>query len=202
MGPSYRFVGASVGARLADPTFPSDLDAPVLFASLGTVFDGGPRLLRTLAEGLAPLGGTVVLATGRTDPAALGALPAGVVARRSVPQPEVLGRAALFVTHAGMNSVNEAMLAGVPMLLVPQGADQPLVAARVAALGAGLVLSTRDVSVGAVTELAGRLLREPRFREAAGRLREEQVRAGGAGRAADELERVLGREPAAERAGA
>jgi hypothetical protein len=50
----------------------------------------------------------VIVSTGHTDPAALDPLPANVLARRFVPQPEVLARAALFVTHGGMNSVNEA----------------------------------------------------------------------------------------------
>jgi MGT family glycosyltransferase len=193
---SYRFVGPSVGARPADPSFPADrLPDPVLYVSLGTVFKADPRLLRDFATALAPLGGTVVVATGQTDPAALGPLPANVLARRSVPQPEVLARSAMFLTHGGMNSVNEAMYAGVPMLVVPQGADQPLVAARVVALGAGLAIRTEDAAVEAVRALARRLLDEPRFRAAAGSLRDAQRQAGGYRRAADELESYLRTDP-------
>ncbi|MEV0951871.1 macrolide family glycosyltransferase [Promicromonospora sp. NPDC050249] len=193
-GPSYRFVGASVGSRLPDPAFAADrLEGPVLYASLGTVFDGSPGLLRTFATALAPLAGTVVVATGHTDPADLGSLPANVLARRSVPQLQVLDQAALFVTHGGMNSVNEAMQAGVPTLVVPQGADQPLVAQRVVDLGAGLALRTEDATAETVNTLARRLLDEPRFREAARRQRDAQREAGGWVRAADELERYLER---------
>jgi MGT family glycosyltransferase len=108
-----------------------------------------------------------------------------------VPQPEVLARAALFITHGGMNSANEALHAGVPMLVVPQGADQPLVAARVVELGAGLSIRTEDVSVETVRALARRLLDEPRFRAVADTLRVAQRQAGGYRRAADELERYL-----------
>lgn len=186
---SYRFVGPSIGARPADPSFPADrLKDPVLYASLGTVFNADPQLLRTFATELAPLGGTVVISSGQTDPAALGPLPANVLVRRSVPQPEVLARAALFVTHGGMNSVNEAMYAGVPMLVVPQGADQPLVAGRVVELGAGLSIRTQDVARGSVRALARRLLGDPRFREGAATLQTAQHKAGGYRRAADELE--------------
>ncbi|MEU2431453.1 macrolide family glycosyltransferase [Streptomyces sp. NPDC007861] len=189
---SYRFVGPSIGARPVDPSFPADrLREPVLYASLGTVFSAVPRLLRAFATALAPLGGTVVVSTGQTDPAALGPLPANVLARRFVPQPEVLARAALFVTHGGMNSVNEAMYAGVPMLVVPQGADQPMVARRVEELGAGLSIPTGDVAEGSVRALARRLLGEPRFRAAATALQTAQREAGGYRRAADELERYL-----------
>jgi MGT family glycosyltransferase len=114
-----------------------------------------------------------------------------VLARRSVPQLQVLDRAALFVTHGGMNSVNEAMRAGVPTLVVPQGADQPLVARRVVELGAGLALRTEDATAETVLALARRLLDEPRFREAADAQRAAQQQAGGAQRAADELEQYL-----------
>ncbi|WP_061294698.1 macrolide family glycosyltransferase [Herbidospora cretacea] len=189
---SYRFVGPSLGARPAEPSF-DRLRAPVLYASLGTVFDGGARLLRTFAAALAPLGGAVVVSTGATDPAALGGLPDNVLARRSVPQLEVLADAALFVTHGGMNSVNEALYAGVPMLVVPQGADQPTVARRVVELGAGLSIRTGDATVEAVRDLARRLLGEPRFRAAAATLRLAQREAGGHLRAADELEHHLRR---------
>jgi len=189
---SYRFVGPSVGARPADPTFPADrLRDPVLYASLGTVFDADPQLLGRFAAALAPLGGTVVVATGRTDPAALGPLPANVLARRSVPQPQVLARAALFLTHGGMNSVNEALYSGVPMLVVPQGADQPLVARRVVELGAGLSMRVEDAGVTVVRALARLLLDDPRFRAGAATLRTAQREAGGYRRAADELERYL-----------
>ncbi|MGP4098365.1 macrolide family glycosyltransferase [Nonomuraea sp. KM90] len=189
---SYRFVGPSLGARPPDPSFPADrLRDPVLYASLGTVFNAGPELLRTFATALAPLAGTVVISTGHTDPAALEPLPANVLARRCVPQPEVLARAALFVTHGGMNSVNEAMHAGVPMLVIPQGADQPLVARRVVELGTGLSLRTQDATAEAVNALARRLLDEPRFRTAAATMRLAQREAGGYLRATDELESYL-----------
>ncbi len=191
---TYRFVGPSVGARPGDPSFPFDtLRPPVLYVSLGTVFDAGPPVLRAFATALAPLGGTVVVATGGTDPAALGALPHDVVARRFVPQPELLERAALFVTHGGMNSVNEALYAGVPVLVVPQGADQPQVARRVTELGAGLTVRPEDATEAVVHTSARRLLTEPRFREAATALRAEQRRAGGHLRAADEIEGLLRR---------
>jgi MGT family glycosyltransferase len=190
---SFRFVGPSLGDRRPDPSFPLDrLRDPVVYASLGTIVED-PDLLRRLVAVLAPLAGTLVLATGLADPAALGPLPGNVIARRSVPQLEVLSRASLFATHAGMNSVNEALYHAVPMLMLPQGADQPLVAARVEELGAGVALSGGSVSAGALQGLAGQLLANPRYLWAARRLAEAQRAAGGFRRAASEIEAYLAR---------
>lgn len=189
---SYRFIGPSLGARPMDPSFKPDLlQDPVLYASLGTVFNANPQLLRTFATALAPLGGTVVVSTGQTDPAVLGQLPANVLASRFVPQLEVLARAALFVTHGGMNSVNEATHAGVPMLVIPQGAEQPMVARQVVESGAGLSIRAQDATEGSVRTLARRLLDDPRFRLATATLQAAQREEGGYLRAADELERYL-----------
>lgn len=189
---SYRFVGPSIGARPADDTFAAeDLEDPVLYLSLGTVFSADPAVLRHLALELAPLGGSVVVSTGQTDPDLLGTLPANVVARRSVPQLELMSRVAAFVTHGGMNSINEALFHGVPTVVIPQGADQPLVAARVVELGAGLTVSPADLADGVVRTAARRLLTEDRFRVAAADLRSAQRRAGGYRQAANELEHQL-----------
>ncbi|MEV4766832.1 macrolide family glycosyltransferase [Micromonospora chokoriensis] len=190
-GESYQFVGPSIGARPADSSFPDDrLRDPVIYASMGTVFDA-PQLLCTFADALAPLGGTVIISTGHTEPAALGPLPDNVLAYRSVPQLEVLARATLFITHGGVNSVNEALYAGTPMLVVPQGADQLLVASRIVELGAGLSIRTEDVTVEVVRALARRLLDESRFQAAASTLQVAQRQAGGYARAADVLEHFM-----------
>lgn len=142
------------------------------------------------------------MSTGHTDPAALGPLPDNVLAYRSVPQLEVLARAALFITHGGVNSVNEALYAGTPMLVVPQGADQLLVASRIVELDAGLSIRTDDVTVEVVRALAQRLLDEPRFRAAASTLQAAQRQAGGYARAADVLEHFVQQTGSVTRPGA
>lgn len=58
-------------------------------------------------------------------------LPRNLYLFARVPQIEVLKRASLFVTHAGMNSTSEAIEWAVPLVCVPLQADQPIVAKRV-----------------------------------------------------------------------
>ncbi|MDG4773684.1 nucleotide disphospho-sugar-binding domain-containing protein [Solwaraspora sp. WMMD792] len=66
--------------------------------------------------------------------------PANWVIRHAVDQQRVLSRADVFVTHGGSNSFHEAILAGVPMVVVPFFGDQPLVARQAARLGIGINL--------------------------------------------------------------
>jgi UDP:flavonoid glycosyltransferase YjiC (YdhE family) len=58
-------------------------------------------------------------------------IPENVLILPSVPQIEILKRASLFITHAGMNSVSETIHYGVPVICLPINVDQPLVALRI-----------------------------------------------------------------------
>lgn len=157
-------------------------DTPLVYVSLGTLFEGDPGFYRDAARALTRPGRAVVMATGRVDPARLD-LPPGVLARAHVDQPAVLRRAELFVTHAGLGGVHEALAAGVPMLLAPRAADQPIVAARVARLGAGRVL--RRTTPATIAAGARRVLGDPRHRAAAERLGAQLRAAADPDRAAD-----------------
>ena len=151
----------------------------LVYVSLGTVFEDRPTFFRDAARAIARPGRRVVLSIGRIAPQALGALPAGVTAHAHVDQLAVLRRADLFVTHGGFNSVQEGLVAGVPLLVFPQMQEQAFNADRVAELGAGLRLRRpTPARIGALVDL---ILAEPRFRAAA-------VRAGCELRAAVDLQ--------------
>lgn len=143
-------------------------DARVLFVSLGTVFEERPSFFRDAAAALAAPGRRVILSIGRLDPAALGALPDGVSAHAHVDQLAVLRRAEVFVTHAGFNSVQEGLAAGVPLLMCPIMFEQQLNAEIVAEHGAGLICA--DATTESIAAGAARVLEEPSFRASAQRL--------------------------------
>jgi len=189
---SVRFVGPSLPA-LSPSTDPllAELDAacadgrPLVYVSLGTVFNDRPDFFRTCVEAFGGSGMQVLIASGnKVRIESLGPLPSNVCIRPSVPQLEVLQRARLFVTHGGMNSVNEGLYFGVPLLLRPQMNEQAMVARRVEALGAGRILRGRSISPAALATAARDLLGDSSYRQKARWLGESLAEAGGCARAA------------------
>ena len=76
-------------------------------------------------------------------------------------------RADLFVTHGGFNGMQEALVAGVPLLVFPQMQEQAFNADRASELGVGVRL--RRATPARIAAQANRILGEPRFRAAAAR---------------------------------
>ena len=171
----YRVATAEPAGPPAD--WWKDSAAPLVPVSFGTVVptDGYfPRLYRLVIDALAGVRARVLVTVGRhADPAELGALPANVHVERWVTQASVMPHAAAMVAHGGAGTTLAALAAGVPLVLLPLSADQPINARRVAELGAGLAL---DGGAGAVPRLAGavaRVLEEPGYRAAARRVAAE-----------------------------
>jgi len=165
----YHFIGPSIGARteIDDVPWPS-LTKPIVFVSLGTLFNRDVGFYRRCIEALTSEGVDVILSVGRHVPLdSVGPVPAGVIVRQVVAQLEVLRRATVFVTHGGMNSVSESLSAGVPMVVVPQMGEQEIVARRVQDVGAGLFLAPADATAEALREAVDRVRTDKRFREAA-----------------------------------
>jgi UDP:flavonoid glycosyltransferase YjiC (YdhE family) len=129
---------------------PGDFRGPLIYLTLGTAF-GTPEVLTTAIEGLAALGTHVVVATGGVT---LGPQPAHVTARAWVPQTATISRADLVVHHGGSGTMLGALAAGVPQLVLPQGADQFANAEALVAAGAALCLQPGELSADAVTEQA------------------------------------------------
>jgi MGT family glycosyltransferase len=128
---------------------------PLVVASLSTTYQAQQDMLGRI---VAALGALPVRGLVTTGPAVRVAadLPGNVEVSAWTPHAEIMPRAALVITHAGMGTVMTAMAHGVPMLCLPMGRDQDGNAARVEHLGLGRVLpadaSTADIA-GAVREL-------------------------------------------------
>ena len=63
-----------------------------------------------------------------------------------MPQLEVLEHSDVFITHGGMNSVNEGIHFNVPLVVMPHDKDQPMVAQRLSELQAGYTISKDEVN--------------------------------------------------------
>lgn len=167
----FRFVGPLHGA-LPTPYagFPFHLltGRRLLVAAFGTVFSHGAARLRAFAEVFRGTSWQVVLATGRTPPAALGPLPGNVLALPGIPQQDLLGRAEVFLTHGGMNSVLEAAAAGVPMVVSPRTREQRRTAAQLVRLGAGAIAGPAGRLLAQVEEAASRADRAAWLRSVVG----------------------------------
>ena len=181
----YAFVGASIDGRCSESFSPPGGSGPLIYISLGTELNKSERFFRRCVEAFRSCGVRVVMAIGGSvRPESLGSLPPTIMVRRRVPQLEVLARASLFITHGGMNSVNEALFYGVPMLVVPVGNDQPTVARRVKELGLGEVLEADAVTADVLREAAMRVLSDRECHTRLSEFRRETCNAGGNAEAA------------------
>jgi UDP:flavonoid glycosyltransferase YjiC (YdhE family) len=174
----------------------------VTFGSVAGTLGYFPTLYRAAIEALAAVPARVLVTVGdAADPADLGALPANVHAERWVSHAAVAARAAVVVCHGGYGSVIGALAHGVPLVLLPLfGGDQRRTAARVAEVGAGVVLDAapptmfahpgRDV-LAALPAAVERVLTEPAHRAAARRLACEIATLPPAARAADVVAAAL-----------
>ena len=148
---------------------------PLVYATLGTVFntESGDLFDRLLA-GLRDLPIDVLVTVGSDlDPTRFGPQPAHVRLERFVAQAAVLPHSVAAINHAGSGSVVGALSFGVPMVLIPMGADQGLNAARCEELGVGVALDAVGSTSGDIAQALGTVLDDPAFTSAAAGIRGE-----------------------------
>ncbi len=162
---------------------------PNVFCSLGTLQGARAGIFETVAKACDRLGLALTIAHGgKLDPETTARLPGSTRVESFVPQRAVLRSSAAVVTHGGLNTVLDALAAGVPLVVVPLAFEQGAIAARVERSGAGVVIPRRGLTAEAVAEALRKVLAEPSYRERAEALRDEIAAAGGVSRAADLVE--------------
>lgn len=108
-----------------------------------------------------------------------------------VPQLEVLKKASLFITHAGMGSANEAMYFGVPMLASPVTSDQPMVADQIERLNLGKRIDINKISDVELKKTAFYVMNNKDVMAACNEISEKMKKAGGCIRGVDLIEDYL-----------
>ncbi len=145
-------------------------DAPLVYVTMGTVFND-PEPLRRAVEGVRALDVRVLATVGpAADPAVLGDQPGHVVVESYVPQTAVLPHCDIVVSHGGSGTILGALTLGLPQVCLPQGADQFLDAAAVAASGAGLSITPDAASGDAIRDTVATVLGDESYRDAGRRV--------------------------------
>lgn len=148
--------------------------APVVYLTMGTVWNRDLSVFRAVIDAVRGEHLTLIVTVGdANDPADLGPQPPNILVHRYVPQALLLSRCDAVVAHGGAGTTLGALASGVPLLLLPQGADQYANADRIVAAGAGVRILKPDISPRAIADALRELLENPSYRAAARRIQAE-----------------------------
>jgi len=167
---------------------------PLIYASMGTLMNGLADVFRTITAGTAKRKGfQLVLSVGdQLDPEQIGPLPSNTILVKRAPQLELLKRASVCITHAGLNTALEALAQGVPQVAVPVSLDQPGVAARIAEKRTGLFVPLKELTASRLSLLLDQVLNDSTYRDSARYFQKVIAETNGLSKAADLLERAFG----------
>ena len=170
---------------------------PTVYVTLGTVANHTPSVFETVLDAMVDAANVIVTVGPDREPADLGPLSPNVHVERYLPQSLVLPSCDLVVCHAGSGTTLSALSCGLPVLALPQEANQFWNADRVADLGVGEQIRPAEMTVETVGDAVGRLLEEPSYRAQARRLADEIAAIPGPDDAVAALEALV--TPAAPR---
>lgn len=176
---TWAYTGFSQSGEEALPEWVAELEErPTVYATLGTVVNERTDLLSAILEGLREEPINLILTVGRNrDPRELGEQPAHVHVERYIPQNMLLALCDLVVTHGGSGTMMDALSFGLPMVIIPITADQPVNARLCAELGVARVVTpegrTEQELAHEIRNAAQEVLRDRAYRENAQRLHKE-----------------------------
>ena len=161
---------------------------------MGTLQNGLTDVFRTVTAATAKHKGLqLVLSVGdQIDPEQIGPLPSNTILVKRAPQLELLKRASVCITHAGLNTALEALAQGVPQVAIPVTVDQPGVAARIAEKKTGLFVPLKELNASRLTLLLDQVLTDSTYRDNARNFQKVIAETNGLSKAADLLEQTFG----------
>ncbi|MFI9384193.1 nucleotide disphospho-sugar-binding domain-containing protein [Kutzneria sp. NPDC052558] len=166
-------------------------ERPRITVTLGTVAPlmTGIGPVQRIATAAAKVDAEFVVALGaNADTSSLTELPDNVRLVGYVPLGPLLATSAAVVHHGGAGTTLTTLDAGVPQIVVPQGADGPANAAAVAAAGCGLDVTEDELDA----RLLERLLADDSLRSDAERIRAEMRAMPSPAAVADRLTKNFG----------
>jgi UDP:flavonoid glycosyltransferase YjiC (YdhE family) len=169
-------------------------DRPLVYATLGTIFNNPDYRLPffpAVMTGLQNEDVDVVITVGpHVDVASIHSPPRNVRVERYLPQSLLFDRCSVVVCHGGHGTLLAAVEHGVPLVVVPFGADQPINARAIERLGVGRVIGKDDVSAERMRDAVRAVLHDPAYGTRMGKLRDENAYLPAAAEAVSVLERL------------
>ena len=195
IAPTMHFLRPVPFDRSGDEALPDwvgDLpDRPTVYATLGTVFNEASAIFAAILAALHDEPVNLILTVGRNqDPAQFGPQPEHIHIERYIPQTLLAPHCDVVITAGGFGTVMTCLDDGLPMVVIPVGADQPVNARRCAALGVGRHIGIEERAPEAIREAVRAVLVEPSYRENAARMGEEMAAMPGPEHAVALLERL------------
>ena len=190
----FHYLGPWFDRFTSNVQFPFEkLDGrPLIFGSLGTLQKKDHRYFHVMALACAGLNAQLVLSLGDANGVDVPSLPGNPLVVNYAPQLDLLSRAAVTITHAGMNTTQQSLSFGVPMVAIPLAHDQPAIAERLARTGAGIVIPPPQLNHTRLRSAIELILpQNSTCRKEAQRMQEAIRKAGGVQRAADIVEQVV-----------
>ena len=179
---TYQFVGPVIDTKRPDEPLEirRDSEQSLIYIAVGTVYQANITFFRHCLEAFDDDRFAVIMSVGRAvDPATLGSIPVNFTVAQYVPQLAVLEEADLFITHGGMNSINEAVMALVPMVVVPNTIEQAVNASRVEQLHGGRYLEPDRLTAEKLLRATEEVLADPLVPPGLELIRQSFLDAGG-----------------------
>jgi MGT family glycosyltransferase len=161
---------------------------------MGTMQTGCPHIFQAIAAAISKHKHLqLVLSIGHdVDPEKIGPFPRNAIVVRHAPQLKLLKRASICITHAGMNTVLEALAQGIPQVAIPITNDQPGIAARIAAKKTGVVASLEKLTPDYLSTLLDEALTDATYRTNSRKLQKAIAATNGLSVAASLIEKAFG----------
>ncbi len=165
---------------------------PLIYASMGTLQNRLMGVFETIAQACEGLDAQLVISLGSgISQDDVSKFPGTPLVVANAPQLELLQRASLTITHAGLNTALESISHGVPMVAIPITNDQPGVAARIVWTGCGEMVKLQGLNAPRLRSAIERVLTQESYRNNVIRLQAANQQAGGVTKAADIIEQVM-----------
>lgn len=168
----------------------------LVYISMGTLYRMNPLFFRTCFAAFKNSPHLFVMSVGKGNLENVGETPDNFIVKEYVPQPQILDRASVFISHGGMGGISEAMVSNVPMVLLPKTIEQQMNARRIEELGAGVNLGCQaeDITADRLRLAVDRLL-DPKvsaaYVEATQRVSRSFDETGGAKAAVEAIDKMM-----------